>query len=136
MWIGRQHRANAVLTLCGFLLAGAPICLKRSGFENPERGRSAGAEQEPPGFGYGGTPQGRDPWRDCRGGSVRFSSLPGAELPPSCLPQFQETCGESMAAPYRLAPGVAARGIMAPVSLIAARHVPGRLGTGGTGQRF
>lgn len=45
MWIGRQRQANAVLTLCGFLFVEPSVCLRRSGFENPEAARGGAVER-------------------------------------------------------------------------------------------
>lgn len=83
MRIGRYRWANAVLTLCGFLLAKAPVCLKLSGFENPERvQRGCGAELAPPGRGYGALRRGTIPWwGGFRGQRVRFPRLLAAGLP-------------------------------------------------------
>jgi len=101
-----------VLTLCGFLLAEEHVCLKRSGFENPERARGGalGAELGPHDWGVGvpGTLHGRHQ----RGG------LPGAEGAP--LPAAgsrgapwapHHSSRRAVEQPWQ--PGVTARGILA-----------------------
>lgn len=45
MWIGQQRQANAVLTLCDFLFAEPFVCLRPSGFENPEAARGGTVER-------------------------------------------------------------------------------------------
>lgn len=76
-----------MLTLCGFLVAEAPVCLKRSGFENPERawggalewswGHLAGRTGHS--AGRGATPGGVG----CCGRRVPFSRPLGTGLLPS-----------------------------------------------------
>lgn len=104
MRIGRQRRANAVLTLCGLLLAEAPARRKRSRFENPEGGprRDFGAELGMAGGGARGATPGE-------GGGLRLSCLragraspPAPSTPPGGLWRSPRTaltlCGGSMEA--------------------------------------
>lgn len=81
MRIGRHRRANAVLTLCGLLLAGAPACLKRSRFENPEGGsrRDFGAELGMAGRGRGARPPGEG--RGCASPACGRAGPPPAPSP-------------------------------------------------------
>lgn len=99
-----------MLTLCGFLLAEALVCLKRSGFENPERARGGALERS---WGHlpGGTehPAGARPPRVAAAG--RGCASPGC-WEPGCpwapRPQLQESCGEAVTA--HSPPGTRRRG--------------------------
>lgn len=101
MWIGRQRQANAVLTLCGFLLAETPVCLRRSDFENPEAARG-GVVERSWGWSAGG------PGGAAAGGRALFLASRSCADRGLFPLRLQESCGEAMVAPTP--PGTRRRG--------------------------
>lgn len=128
MWIGRQRQANAVLTLCGFLLAETPVCLRRSDFENPEAARG-GVVERSWGWSAGG-PGGGAP----AGGRALFLASRSCADRGLFPLRLQESCGEAMVAPTPPGTRRRARGVMAPASFSPSPHAPG--GWTETGPRF
>lgn len=110
MWIGRQRQANAVLTLCGFLLAETPVCLRRSDFENPEAARG-GVVERSWGWSAGG-PGGGAP----AGGRALFLASRSCADRGLFPLRLQESCGEAMVAPTPPGTRRRARGVMALAS--------------------